>query len=550
MRGIRAAADGGDGDRRSGIGGRGGGNNDAVAVRPGHPGHDPHFVVHGDRGGEHVGVGLHRLGNPRRDGAQGIAGHHRVGVIGGVPVGVGDGYRERIARCGGSRNREQPQREHLHTGRVARRRQHGRRGSGKHQNTAAEGLRHEQVGPVEGQRGWSADGIGGGNPRGIDAPGLVSDRVGDEVPLAENYARRHTRRELGDRLVHQNAVVAAVGHEQPLAVREGEARKVQRRLAQVRVGGVPVAVFSVRDLAHRGCLDASGGIRRESVVRNAGDHVLLAQSDIRGRVVPGRNRVPDQHPALAEVANEEALAVRAHGRRIEHVGGAGGRSAFSQISLRLSGEVRLPQLYIGRLPVCCGPTLPDQHAIVHRVGDKEHVSLDPHTLRAAQRLRRRGNCVPGSGVRADGDEIRLAKNQVGGLSVGPGPGVPDQDAVVVGICHNQAVAVGSRVGGSPDAGGRGGDGIACGREVRLSQHQIGGSAAYRAPPVGRIRGCRLRCRRRQLRGPGGAGGVAGAEEIVVEEHAVVLRVDARAEHARVHDHQFAVAVRDAAGSSQ
>ena len=139
-------------------------------------------------------------------------------------------------------------------------------------------------------------------------------RSGEQADVA-GHQRRQTRRARpgstsgccgilsGDGVVHQHAVIAGVGDIQAGSVGQGETRKIQRRSADGRVGRIAVDIRAV------------GGAQDGVIVRDSGDHILLADLDVGRLTVRGRNGVPDQDAAEAQIGDEQMHSVAGHRSR-------------------------------------------------------------------------------------------------------------------------------------------------------------------------------------------------------------------------------------------
>ena len=127
--------------------------------------------------------------------------------------------------------------------------------------------------------------------------------------------------------------------------------------------------------------------------------VGLADDEIRGLPVRGRDRVPDQDAAVLRVGDEELAARQPDTLRPAHAGGGRGRCARR--------EVRLPE-HDGRFrAVHRRNGVPEQDAVVVRVGDSHphSVAMDGRGVVEAGNFRQVGGSC--------GVEVRLAQHGVG-----------------------------------------------------------------------------------------------------------------------------------------
>ena len=398
------------------------------------------------------------------------------------------------------------------------------------QDAPREGIRDEQVLAVIRQRG--------GRPHA--ARTLRFGQL-DEIRLADDDIR--SRRVRGrDGIVHQDAVVAGIGHEQHPIHDQSESREIQGALAPLRIARhVGIDLHPLR--RERDC---QGNVRRRrlvlaacavvveraqrgaqirAVVRRALRKVGLADHHVSRGLVLGRHRVVDQHSIEAEVGDEH-LAVGDRDRdRFQETLRVGVVHALRQIRLMARVEVRLADHDVRGLPVRGRDRVPDQDAAVLRVGDEELAARQPDALGPAH--------AAGGRARRARREVRLPEHDGWLRAVHRRNRVPQQDAVVVrvGEGHPHSVAVDARSviesGNFRQVGG------SCRVEVRLAQDDIGPADASGT----------LAVLRKHLLGRGHE-----ARDAVVNEYPVVHRPGAQT--VPVGDEESIPGNRDALGSAE
>ena len=180
---------------------------------------------------------------------------------------------------------------------------------------------------------------------------------------------------------------------------------------------------------------------------------------------------------MAQIRNKQALPVAGDRDRIEQRFSLGIHPLLGKVHLGCRVEIGLAQHNVGRLSVGGGDGVPDQHAVILRVGDEELAVLQPHTLRTAEGLVVRHQFLLRS-------KVVLANNDIGGLATGSGQRAPNQNAVVVCIGHDEHASVRMNpVGGAHVRGRRRRVNRLIHRrllKVLLPQHHIGFPNADRA----------------------------------------------------------------------
>ena len=348
------------------------------------------------------------------------------------------------------------------------------------QNPAGEGIGDVQVLAVVRQRRRRPHAAGPLRLGQLHEVGLADHQVGGRRVPGRNA------------VVDQDAVVAAVGDEEPLAVGEREAREIQGAGAPARVAGHVRIDFRPprrqrhreRHVGRRRLVLAAAPVVVEradrlaeglAVVRNPRPEIRLADDRIRGRVALGRHREVDQHAVETQIRDEHPPAGNRHRNRIQHPLLVGIVDAPGQVRFVARIQVGLAQHEIRGLPVRGRQRVPDQDAAVLGVGDEQLAVRQPDPLRAAHPARGGGRRVAG--------EVFLAEHHIRrGVGDG-GDRMPQQHPIVVGVGDGDAQAVAGDSRGIVQAGPlREQRGL--GRiEVGLAQHEIGPSDAGRAGPV-------------------------------------------------------------------
>ena len=246
-------------------------------------------------------------------------------------------------------------------------------------NAAVKGVAHIEAGAVPRQ--------GHGSAQRIGCVGRLIDRA---AQLADDYVggRRVLSRNL---VVYQDAIVTAIGDEQPSAPDQGKAREVQGGVADGGVGRIAVAVVAVgRGTQDRGLLVRGiGRIGSERVVGDRAVHVGLPDDDIGAGVVRGRNGVPDEHAVVAEVGDNQTDSVGRHGHRVQEVLGGRAGLLLGEVRLDEGGEVRLAENHVGRDAIGGGYAVVDEDAVVLCIGNVEPAVLNPDSLRTTHGFRGR-----------------------------------------------------------------------------------------------------------------------------------------------------------------
>ena len=398
------------------------------------------------------------------------------------------------------------------------------------QDASGERVRDVEVLPVIGQRG-----------RRPHAARTLRLRQLDEIRLADDDVRgRRVRGRHG--VVHQDAVVASIGHEQHPIHDQSESREIQGALAPLRIARhVGIDLLALRrerdcqgNIRRRGLVLAPGavvvqraqrGAQVRAVVRQALREVGLADHHVRRGLVLGRHRVVDQDAVEAEIGDEH-LAARDRDRdRLQQTLRVRVVDALRQIRLMPRVHVGLADHEIRGLSVRSRDRVPDQDAAVLRVGDEELAARQPDTLRPAHAGGGRGRCAR--------REVRLPEHDGRFRAVDRGNRVPEQDAVVVrvGDGNPHAVAVDGR--GVVETGNFRQVGRRRRVEVRLAQNGVGPADA----------GGTLAVLRKDFLGRGHE-----ARDAVVDEHPVVHRT--RAQAVAVGDEESIPRERDTLGGAQ
>ena len=227
---------------------------------------------------------------------------------------------------------------------------------------------------------------------------------------------------------------------------------------------------------------------------------------------------------LPKIRNVEPGAVTGHRDRIQKSVGMRVPVGLGQIRLYRDIEIGLAQHDVGRLAVLRRNRIPDQDAMILRIGDEQFAVLNPHTLRTAKTSVIHHHCAL-----QDGSEIGLAQFEIRGLSIHRRNGFPDHDAIVRGIGHCQDFSIGSDSGRQPKAAL--GDMEIHAGEIRLAEHGAGFSDARSAAcniRLDRIERSRKRLRREQqyaiiYRREAGAVGIGNEQSSVGKSHAAHRR---------------------------
>ena len=230
----------------------------------------------------------------------------------------------------------------------------------------------------------------------------------------------------GNRVPDQNAVGAAIGNQETLAIGDDRTRKLKRLVALPRIhGGVVLIGVDARGRADFGVADVGPGGGKAIAA-----HVVLAENDVSGLFRLGRNRVPDQHAVVAEVGDEEPLAVARHGNGVLQTIRSGEHRRLIDELFRRGVEVLLAEDEVCRGVVLGGDCVPNHHPVVARVGNVQPAVLNPDALGTEQRLIIER-------IEADGSEVSSAQHDIGGgIVLARGRDFePDQHTVVLGIGH-------------------------------------------------------------------------------------------------------------------
>ena len=213
--------------------------------------------------------------------------------------------------------------------------------------------------------------------QGIGSVRIIACVIAVFIGLAQNGVRFSAilRR---DGVENQNAVIAAIGDEQTLAVTQGKAGERKRRGAAQRIGRIVIEVVhgGWRGAHYRGFFvrRVRGGLRGgtgKSVIGNTAGQIRLSDHYISGSAVRGRNGIPDQDPVLRQISHEHADTVRGHRNRSLHVAGRGSGLALGKIGLHEGGETGLSDYHVRRGLIGCGNPVIYQNPVVLGVGDEQ-----------------------------------------------------------------------------------------------------------------------------------------------------------------------------------
>ena len=199
------------------------------------------------------------------------------------------------------------------------------------------GIGNVQIGAVPGQRRRRSQPVGRSRCL-VAGPSTCPRMKSGAAPDGGGYVA-----------VNQDAIVAAIGDEQPGAVGERVAREAQRAAAQRRVRGIVGKIRAVRNRAHHGSFLVGGvGARRRGTPVNELLGIELVRSGwpratsaacafFVGRLFQMSTRL---WPRSGHV---EPHAVGCHRNRVEQVVGRRVGLGLRQIGLDKSREVGLPQ---------------------------------------------------------------------------------------------------------------------------------------------------------------------------------------------------------------
>ena len=147
--------------------------------------------------------------------------------------------------------------------------------------------------------------------------------------------------------VNQYAIVAAIGDEQPGAVRERVAGEAERAAAPARIGGILGKIRAIGNRAHHrsflvgGVGARRGGTASECIVGYRTGQIRLSQGQVRRLRVFSRQAVPHEHAVVTQVRDVEPHTVGCHRNRVEQVVGLCVGIGLRQVGLHKSSEVGL-----------------------------------------------------------------------------------------------------------------------------------------------------------------------------------------------------------------
>ncbi len=176
--------------------------------------------------------------------------------------------------------------------------------------------------------------------------------------------------------------------------------------------------------AHAG---GSGGVAGILIAR---DEIRFAEHQVRRRAVARRDAVPFQDAAIAGVGDVKRAVRNRHAvAPVEGVGRSRRRSTVGQAAR----EILLPQDDIGRLVGSGRKTMPDEDAMVPRIGDGEHAVTCCDAGRDVECCR----TDVALGVASFRCKIGLTDDEIGRRPIQLRNAVPDQKAMMAGVANEK-----------------------------------------------------------------------------------------------------------------
>ncbi len=217
----------------------------------------------------------------------------------------------------------------------------------------------------------------GGSGRGRRSPAVSVIRHGtDHVRLADLHIGRYAVAG-GYRIPDQHPVVTEVGNEHVRAI--GSDRDRVQHVGGGGAGGL---------VRHGGCV--------------IGGEVGKTHHDVGRFAVGGGDGIPDQHPVVLRIRDEQLAVLDPHALRPAQRC----RGRWCSQGQRLPvGEIRLPHHHVRRSIAVSGQVIPDQHAVVVRVRHHQVDAIGCHCRWQVQII------LAGNGIDRVGNEIRLAQHQ-------------------------------------------------------------------------------------------------------------------------------------------